>query len=261
MPPYNGSSKALRRQHGITKDNVSLWLRKYDKNLDMLVTVSEIEAQSFLEYEYNYDENIIKVVGFPRFDNLHNDSKNKQILIMPTWRRNIDHMDNEQIVNSLYFKKINELFNNKRLIKLAKEYGYAIIIKPHPKILDIIDLFDTNDYVYIDKISSYQDLFNNSSLLITDYSSVAFDFAYIKKPVLYYQYANDYHFEETFFSYEKMGFGEVINDINELIKVIEEYLLNNCQMKDIYKQRVDSFYKFKDKNNCKRVYNEIKKLS
>ena len=259
---YSGliNSEKIFLQHGITKDNISLWLRKYDKNLSLLVTVSEREAQSFLEYEYNYDEEVIKVLGFPRFDNLVNNSDKKQILIMPTWRRSVDHLNDEQIVKSEYFQKINELFNSKRLIKLAKEHDYAIIIKPHPKIMEFIDLFDTNDYVYVDKDSSYQQLFNNSSILITDYSSVAFDFAYIKKPVLYYQYGEDYHFEETFFDYETMGFGEVIDNIDDLVDKIGEYLDNGCKMKEKYKSRVDSFYKFKDKDNCKRVYNEIKKL-
>jgi len=74
---------------------------------------------------------------------------------------------------------------------------------------------------------------------------------------LYYQYSDDYHFEETFFDYEKMGFGEVIDNIDELIDVIEDYLSNNCEMKEKYKNRVDSFFKFKDKNNCKRVYDAI----
>lgn len=259
---YSGliNSKKIFLQHGVTKDNVSLWLRKYDKNLDMLVTVSEREAQSFLDYEYNYDEKIIRVLGFPRFDNLDNLSDKKQILIMPTWRRSIDDLKDEQIVKSLYFQKMNSLFNNKRLIKLAKEYDYTIIIKPHPKIMDIMDLFDENDYVHIDKTSSYQDLFNNSSLLITDYSSVSFDFAYNKKPVIYYQYADDYHFQETFFDYKTMGFGEVISEEDELINVINQYLVNNCEMRSEYKQRVDKFFKFKDKNNCKRIYNAIKEL-
>lgn len=260
---YSGliNSEKIFLQHGITKDNISLWLRKYDKNLSLLVTVSEREAQSFLEYEYNYEEEVIKVLGFPRFDNLENSSDKKQILIMPTWRRSVDHLKDEQIVKSLFFQKINELFNNERLIKSAKDYGYSIIIKPHPKIMEFINLFDTNDYAHIDEDSTYQQLFNNSSILITDYSSVAFDFAYIKKPVIYYQYADDYHFEETFFDYETMGFGEVIGDIDDLVDKIIEYLGNDCKMKEKYKNRVDSFYKFNDRDNCKRVYNEIINLN
>ena len=84
---------------------------------------------------------------------------------MPTWRRSIDHLKNQQIIKSLYYEKMNSLFNNKQLIKLAKEHDYHIIIRPHPKIIDILDLFDTNDYVHIDKTARYQDLFNNSSIL------------------------------------------------------------------------------------------------
>lgn len=179
---------------------------------------------------------------------------------MPTWRRSIDDLEDEQVVRSLYFKKLNSLFANERLIKISKTHGYNIIIKPHPKIMHMISLFDIDEYIDVDMDSKYQDLFNNSSLLITDYSSVTFDFAYIKKPVIYYQYADDYHFEETFFDYEKMGFGEVISEEDMLIDKIEEYLLNNCKMKDKYKNRVDEFYKFKDRNNCKRVYEAILNL-
>lgn len=256
---YSGliTSEKIFLQHGVTKDNISLWLRKYDKNLVMLVTVSDLEAKSFLDYEYNYKPDVIQVLGFPRFDNLNNNSNKKQILIMPTWRRSIDDVDESGIKKSLYFKKLNSLFSNSRLIKLANCYGHDIIIKPHPKIKDIIHLFDINNSVHVDVDNSYQYLFNNSSLLITDYSSVAFDFAYNKKPVIYYQYSDDYHFDESFFNYETMGFGEVISDEDMLIDLIEEYLINNCKMKDEYKNRVDKFYKFKDKNNCKRVYDAI----
>ena len=96
--------------------------------------------------------------------------------------------------------------------------------------------------------------------MITDFSSVAFDFAYLKKPILYYQYANDYHFKESIIDYEKNGFGEVIHDETRLIKIINEYLNNNCIMKEKYKKRVENFYKYKDKNNCKRVYEAVRNL-
>ena len=51
-----------------------------------------------------------------------------------------------------------------------------------------------------------------------------------------------------------MGFGDVITDENILIGKIEEYLKNDCKMEEIYTKRVNSFYKYNDKNNCKRVY-------
>lgn len=245
-------------QHGVTKDNVSSWLHKYDKNLKLITTVSDAEKESFLDEGYNYGENVIQTLGFARFDNLiRNDKTARQIIIMPSWREDLYDMTENYIRQSQYFRHINSLINSEQLIEICKKYNYKIIFKPHPLVYEFIDLFDTNDYVTIDSDSTYQELFRNSDLLITDYSSVAFDFSYMKKPMIYYQYAKDYNFDEGYFKYETMGFGEVIENENELIELVEEYLRNDCEMKEIYESRVDTFYKYNDKNNCKRIYNYI----
>ena len=259
---YSGliTSDKIFLQHGVAKDDMSTWLRKYDKNVKLLVTTSDIEAKSFDDYQYNYDEGIVQVLGLPRYDHLSNDSSNKQILIMPSWRRSLINANDDQIKKSEYFMRFNSLINNQRFIDLAKATGYKIIFKPHPNTFEFIDLFDTNDYVIIDDKSKYSELFNNSSLLITDYSSLSFDFAYIKKPIIYYQYGNDYHFGNNFFVYETMGFGEVIKSEDVLIDTIEQYLNNDCKIKDKYLERSNTFYKFNDKNNCRRVYDAIKKI-
>lgn len=247
-------------QHGVAKDDMSSWLRKYDKNVKLLVTTADIEAKSFKDYKYNYADGVVQVLGLPRYDGLSNVSDKKQILIMPSWRRSLIHATEKQIQKSEYFLRFNSLINNKRLINLAKSCGYKIIFKPHPNTFEFIDLFDTNDFVIIDDKSKYQELFNNSSLLITDYSSLSFDFAYLKKPIIYYQYGNDYHFDNNFFVYETMGFGEVIKDEDDLINLIEDYLYDDCKIKSIYLKRSNSFYKFNDKHNSERVYYAIKKI-
>ena len=247
-------------QHGVTKDNVSSWLKKFEKNLKLIVTVSDDERKSFLDLCYNYNENIIQVLGFPRFDSLEKTKTRKQIVIMPSWRKRLLYASEDQIRESEYFYHINSLINNEELMEIAKKHDYKIIFKPHPRVYDYIHLFDTNDYVTIDEDTTYQELFRNSDLMITDYSSVAFDFAYMEKPVIYYQYAKDYNFEEGYFKYKSMGFGEVTQSEEKLIKIIEDYLEDNCQMKDEYKSRVNTFYKYKDKNNCERVYDAILNL-
>ena len=85
-----------------------------------------------------------------------------------------------------------------------------------------------------------------------------FDFAYLKKPVIYYHPNNDYHHSKSYFDYDKMGFGSVEMNDKSLINKIAEYLENDCEMEDIYKQRIDQFFKFKDKHNSQRVYDWIK---
>lgn len=255
------SSDKIFLQHGVTKDNVSSWLHKYEKNLKMIVAVSDAEKESFLDEGYNYKEEIIHVLGFPRFDNLEKrNSLKRQIAIMPSWRKKLLYAPPQYIMDSEYFQAINSLINNKHLISLCREHDYKIIFKPHPRVYDYIELFETNEYVKIDENTTYQDLFENSDLLITDYSSVAFDFSFMEKPIIYYQYGDDYNFKEGYFKYKTMGFGEVVKTEEELIILVEEYLKNDCEMKERYKTRVDKFYKYNDKNNCERVYNAILNL-
>ena len=255
-------SSTIFLQHGITLNNICGWLNKYDKNLDFLLTASQKEYESFFEYYYNYDKEIIKLLGFPRFDNL-TDEKTKTILLMPSWRRYLDNENKYTISNSSYFRTYNSLINNKKLIQKAEEYGYEILFRPHPHIYKYIDLFDENEAIKIDyERGSYQELFKKGALLVTDYSSVAFDFAYLKKPILYYHYGEDYHFNlnESYFDYETMGFGEVCKSEDELIDLIVEYMENDCEMKEKHVRNVEDYFLFTDKNNCRRVHEAINKI-
>lgn len=250
-------------QHGIIKDDISGWLNRFNMNLSLFVVSSIKEYESVFENPYNYPKDIIKLLGLPRFDGLENIGDKKQIIIMPSWRRYFDNNSKQFIAKTEYFQRFNSLINNEKLINTAREYGYEIIFRPHPNIYKYIDLFNRNDFVKIDlKQVKYQTLFNEGSLLITDYSSVAFDFAYLHKPVMYYQYGDDYHFDVqgAYFKYETMGFGEVCKDEEELVDLIVEYIKNDCKMKDEYSKRVDDFFVYIDKNNCKRVYEAIEEI-
>ena len=256
-------SSTIFLQHGITKDNVSSWLNEYDKHLIMFLTASKLEYKSIFKYHYNYKKEIVKLLGFPRFDKLKKQEDSRQILIMPSWRRYLKFKSNEVVLNSEFFKRFNSLINNEKLIESAKKYNYEIVFKPHPNVYDFIDLFDRNEFVKIDYgYAKYQKVFNHGSLLITDYSSVAFDFAYLKKPVLYYHYSKDYHFnlQESYFNYDTMGFGEVCRSEDELVDIIIEYMKNNCELKEEYEKRIKAYFLFNDQYNAMRVYDAIKRL-
>ena len=242
-------------QHGVTKDDISRFVKKYNHNLSLIVTVSDYERESFLKEGYNYDESIIPIVGFPRYDNLKNDSAKKQVLFMPTWRLQFD--SEKSFVNSDYYNSLHDVLNNSELLDLIESNGYKLVFKPHAELVQYFDLLTIDDRVIVSKHDSYQDLFNSSKLLITDFSSVFFDFAYLKKPVIYFQPNDDYHYDDGYFDYETMGFGEVIDDVSKLFKKMDVYLNNGCIMEEEYKSNVDKFFKYTDKNNCKRVYEWI----
>ena len=244
-------------QHGIIKDNMSSWLRKYDRNPKLIVTSTQLEYESLFDEGYNYSDKVIQLLGLPRYDNLNNQGLKKQIVIMPSWRNFLT--DEREVLKSEFFRRFNSLINNERLISHAKDMGYEIVFKPHPELVPYLYLFDKNDYVQIDEEKKYQVIFNESSLLVTDYSSIFFDFSYLKKPLIYYQYGNDYHYDSDngYFQYETMGFGPVIAEEDDLVNKLIEYMDNDCVMEDIYKKRVDSFFKYHDHNNSKRCYDWI----
>ncbi len=94
---------------------------------------------------------------------------------------------------------------------------------------------------------------------MTDYSSVSFDFAYLRKPVIYARF-DAYHYTEGYYDDERDGFGEVEYDLESTVDRIIEYMHNGCQLKPMYRERIDKFFAFNDKNNCQRVYEKIREL-
>ena len=236
----------------VTKENISSWMRKYDNNLSLILTVSEKESELFYEEGYGFDKSIVQNLGFPRYDAL-NDNGKKQILIIPTWRKNIS--GNKQVFrNSPYFKNLSSFLHSQKLLDMVDK-GYKIVFRPPIELFKnisgsnekFIDLFDIPDEIYISKDESNQELVNNSSVLITDFSPLSFDFAYLKKPVIYLSSENN----------EMMMFGKVLQTPEEVLEKLNEYVENDCRMEEEYKKRVDEFFTFIDKNNCKRVYEWI----
>ena len=239
-------------QHGVIKDDLSSWLRKYFQNLHLFLTSSDYERDSIFSRNYNYEENVVHVFGLPRHDNLKFGVSKKEILFAPTWRKNLTN----RIVfeKSDYFKRLNSFLNNEKLLSNLKSNGYKLVFKPHYDLLPFMDLFNIPDDVEVNVTDSYQTLFNDSALLITDYSSVFFDFAFLKKPVIYYHEGNDYHYIEGYFKYNTMGFGPVVECEDDLVDKIIQYIANGCVMEDEYKERVSDFFKYHDQRNCSRVY-------
>lgn len=254
-------------EHGVAQYNLSDWLKKYNINIHYYLTSSDFETEGEFK-NLSYPREIYHTLGMPRFDILEN-NVSKQILICPTWRFKIMGDDDKakfRFINSEYYTFLQSILNNDRLIELSKEYNCKLIFKPHPRLTHIVD--ESTKETYVDLLNipktieisyneSYTELLSNSALMITDYSSVAFDFAYLEKPLIYYQ-ADEIPHERGYFDYETMGFGDVILDENLLMDKIEFFMKNDFANEDKYIQRKRAFFKFQDKNNSKRVYDSIK---
>ena len=262
-------NKIVFLQHGIIQNDVSQQLNRNLKNYSLFLTSSAREQKSIIQGNYGYKDGEIVLTGLPRYDNLI-DCRKKIISIMPTFRRNLVGNINpktstyKKISNfedTEYFIRYNSLISSEHFLKKLNDYGYKLQFILHPVFQIYSDLFISVDpNVSIVTNADYSKVFSESSLIITDYSSIAFDFAYLKKPVIYYQFDELQHYEKGYFTYTKDGFGEVTSTQKELENLIFSYLENNCIMKEEYIKRVNDFFAFHDRNNCLRVYNEIIKI-
>jgi CDP-glycerol glycerophosphotransferase (TagB/SpsB family) len=105
-------------------------------------------------------------------------------------------------------------------------------------------------------------LMRESKLLITDYSGVGFDFAYMYKPVLYYQfdkeeYYRGHYLHSEVYSMEEDGLGSVVCSEHQLMEELRLLLEDRFVMPSKYMKRVDDFFTYHDNKNCERIYKAV----
>ncbi|EAK8218406.1 capsular biosynthesis protein, partial [Campylobacter coli] len=260
-------------QHGVIMNDLSRWLNSKKINLFITSTRAEYDSIANNYNRYKFGKKEVLLTGLARHDVLlkNNKSDTKQILMMPTWRAGIvGNVTNsskrelkENFKQSEYFQKWNSLLNNDSLKKLCELYSYTIVFNPHPNIMPYLKEFNLPSYIKIaNQDESLQVLFCNSSLMITDYSSVAFEMAYLEKPVIYYQFDkedffNSHTLQKGYFDYTKDGFGPVVENEENLLKELESLLQNDCKSFGVYKDNIDSAFVFKDRKCCERIYKKL----
>ena len=261
-------------QHGITKDDLSEFLNRLNKNFSLFITSAKREYKSIFAFNYGYKRKNVLLTGFPRFDIIYRFNKivkkEKLLLIIPTWRENIKGTINTITYESIhsdifkftnFFNFYNSLINDRRLIFAMKKYNYTGIFCLHPRMSSQYIDFNKNQIFSIKNKCEYQEYFIKASLLVTDYSSIFFDFAYLRKPVIYahfdYEEYRKNHYKKGYFDYEKDGFGPISYDLKSTINEIINEIENNCSLKKKYLKRINKFFTYFDGNNNERVYKAI----
>lgn len=267
--------KIVFLQHGITQNDVSKYYGKYASNISLFITAAQPERDSIINGTYNYRPEEVALTGFARYDRLYT-TNDKTVVFAPTWRSSLVGKINTETgkrtalptaENSTYCRTYSELLSHPRLIEAAKKYGYKLKFAVHPNMVDVMQYmhFDPSVETFAPD-AEYRDIFAQGSLMVTDYSSVAFDFAYLRKPILYFQFDIDEFFSGShtlnkgYFDCERDGFGELETDVESTVDRIIEYMAGDCQLKDKYRGRVDSFFAYNDKDNCKRIVEKTKEM-
>ncbi len=282
--PFNGYSMEYSRfirglcnfstmclQHGLTVQKCAMAQQRIVDNTKRYFIASKYEYDNLMHHAYGYKGfDYVRLTGIGRYDGLVSNDQ-KQILISPTWRmynampvttsEGEQRAYNPDFKNTVYYRIYNELINNEQLISTAKECGYKIKYLLHPIVsAQAKDYTPNSEVEVIPSVGdlSYEKILTESSLMVTDYSGVQFDFAYMKKPLVYFHPTElPAHYEQGCFFYDTMGFGEICTTSQQLVDTLCDYMSNGCKMKQKYIDRVDDFYKFHDHNNCERIYKEI----
>lgn len=259
-------------QHGVTKDDQSEWLNS--RKIDYLVTAGTPEFHDIADngrYRYTSKETVL--TGFPRYDNLSKTETYKQILIMPTWRKSLSgelmsksskRIKNPDFLTSLFCEQWGGFLKSAELKKMAKKRGYKILFLAHPNLVDYLEELAIPDYIEIGSMDkcSIQTVFKQSDVLITDYSSVAFDVAYMRKSIIYFHFDIDTFFSEHsyskgYFDYENHGFGPIAKDITSLQHKLNDTLKKKCQLDSYYAKRINDFFPYADNDNATRLFNVL----
>lgn len=221
---------------------ISAWNLKEIGKENIIVEEGYPRNDFLLNYTKQEEENIKKKLG------IENDNR-KIILYAPTYRSD----QHQTGVGYTYKEELN-------FAKLQEEIGnkYIILFRPHYFIANIFDFEKYKGFVYnVSDIDDINELYIISDILITDYSSVFFDFANLKRPIIFYMYDLEHYRDKS------NGFYIDLNELpgkivktqqeveNEILRLEKEFKYDNK-----YKEFNDKYNYLDDGNASKRVVEE-----
>lgn len=269
--------KTIFLSHGIDVNELSHVLDFKNTHFSLVSTAAK-EEQQFYQRCYGYPSEVAQLLGLCRYDRLTEASApGKQILIMPTFRlwlsaAKVDFEATEaefaRFRDSDFFRNYQALLTNAELLAAARENGYKIVFYLHYSLQSYTRAFRPfeNDTVVIADRQHYdvQQLMMESAAMVTDYSSVFFDFAYMKKPEIYFQFDEEMfrqgHYKPGYFDYRRDGFGPVYTKVEDVTNELISLIGANCRMAPEYIAKVNHFFAYFDDQNCERTYQAVCRL-
>lgn len=263
-PTFSKNVKADKvfLQHGVmgTKNMVANYGKNaHSFNTDLFMVSSDYEKE-MIEKDFGYDYDSVFVTGLSRFDALFERDINvkQQLLIIPTWRDWI--VTDQAFLESEYFERYRELINSEELHQLAEEKQIEIVLCLHPNMQSFTSYFEHPKVRIIHQGEiDVQSLLKESSIMITDYSSVAFDFSFLHKPIIYYQFDRDRFIGKkgSHLDLDNDLPGDIVFEINALLREVKYYVDNDLKMKEKNKLRANKFIKYRDQSSSERIFKVI----
>jgi CDP-glycerol glycerophosphotransferase (TagB/SpsB family) len=257
--------KCVFLQHGVTAfKKFHPDYQKARNEMDIFVSVSKFE-QSIIAGSIGTAPSRIRITGFPRFDFLENRARpgaDIQILYFPTWR---DWIAPGQVDDSGFVTEVQALLSDAQLHGMLKEHRMILNVCMHTRLRDRLNALSSScPQIRLIEFGeeSVQDLLSRCHLLITDYSSVSWDFFYLGKPVLFYQFDLEDYLRErgSYVNLRKPVFGERAETRSALLALLSSCIERRFDVTVRDRKAADALFDFHDKENCRRVYEAVREL-
>ncbi|MBH3339241.1 glycosyltransferase [Pseudomonas mendocina] len=251
-------------QHGVAGNKTMTYTRKNYPYFSQVIASNGIE-QAFFSGHYGFTPKQVKLTGIARLDALaprRGAERSRKILVAPTWRRWLKGQG--QIQASRYYHAWNSFLNSERLADLLETHQMELYFRPHFNMMQFIDEFEKGSprvHVIRDLDQPLHHLIREADLLITDYSSVMYDFFYQEKPVLGYMF--DRHEWEVqppgppHLDYERDLALELVTTEDALLQQLQQCLEGGCEMSADKHGRLDKLFSHRDDGNCERIYQAV----
>jgi CDP-glycerol glycerophosphotransferase len=256
--PLMRKKEEIFLQHGILANVISL--RGYN---GITIYTTDSERDLFIKSGHTKPENL-KQTGLARFDKLTDASSDSNILlIMPTFRsylHNLSHtVSDDNFKSSTFYKSWNSLLNDTEFLNLIIKDDLKVIFYPHRQMQVFNHLWNINDTITIGSSQDYdvQQLLRSAKLMITDYSSTYYDFMYMRKPAIAYQFDRN---EVLGAHYKKSGEYPLAINLSskkEVVDTIRTLIDDKYKLPKQTADNINSFYPYNDTQNRQRIFTMI----
>jgi hypothetical protein len=252
-------------QHGVLHAVLPEMYHRTKTSYGRMVVSNDFERENLCK-NYGYTPKDLIPTGMARLDHLHpGRPAPRRILLAPSWRKNligafaenVRSPKHEAFLASRYYQQTQAFLQSPRLHALLERHDLTLDFQSHP-------IFRVYDPCYLVehprvRVVTQADL-NDYCAMITDYSSVALDFVYLCRPLVYFVPDYDRFLAGKTHTYSALhipleeGFGPFAQTQEELLAALETLAAHDFAPQPPYAARIEAFYQNREPGHAQALY-------
>jgi hypothetical protein len=264
-------------KHGVVANDQSHYYANRD--FDCVIAPSPAEYRAFVgdDTPYEFTAREVMRCNLPRYDRLLRLAREtdpadvNEVVVMPTWRDTLlddrlgpaERMD--RLASSDYVRAWGRVLRDEAARALLERHGKRLVFVPHSNLVPYLDAFELPPSIRVAREGAFsiQQRLARCCVFVTDYTSVAFDVALLRRAVLYYQfdrdrfYGGDHNWRPGYFDYVRDGFGPVAHDHDDLMRHLDDLVARGGEPAPVYRARMERALPDRGASACRQVFEAI----